>query len=295
MTTREYLEAILRSQTFAPGSPELKDLQERGEEVKTVLKGKFGTKPRLREAGSKRKGTLIKAAYDLDLTCYFLHDDTTAGGTLKEISDSVEDALREKYWTVRKGSAIRVWDSSGVTDFHVDVVPGRFVDKSEDDVFLYQSSGEKERLKTNLEVHISHVRDSGAVDAIRLMKFWRERNGGSIKTFALELLVIKLLEDKKNEPLSDQLLHVWTPFRDEADDLTIEDPANPSGNDLSETLNYGVRTELSNIARTTLAAIESSGWEAVFGEIEEEKAQRVEALRRIAASSPAQSRPWADG
>lgn len=295
MTPNDYLEAVLRDQTFAPDSPELKELQVRGEEVKRLLTDKFGTAPRLREAGSKKKGTMIKESYDLDLACYFPHDDTTAGETLKEIYESVEAALAEKYHAVPKGSAIRIWDASAKTDFHVDVVPGRFVEKDDGDVFLYRCSGDKERLKTNLDVHIDHVRNSGVRDAIKLMKLWRERNGVAIKTFPLELLVIKLLKEKKDKPLSDQLLHVWTEFRDKADNLSIEDPANPTGNDLSELLNDSVRTQLSSAAAVTLQAVEDSGWEALFGEVEDEKAQRMEALSRITAGSPARTKPWAYG
>jgi hypothetical protein len=294
MTENEYLEAILLQQTLAPGSPELKELQERGEEVKSLLRSKFGT-ARIREAGSKRKGTMVKASYDLDLTCYFPHDDNSAGETLKEIFEGIEAALREKYVTSPKGSAIRVWDGTGKTDFHIDVVPGRFVDGNDGDVFLYRSSGDKERLKTNLDVHIDHVRDSGVLDAIRLTKLWRERNGGNVKTFALELLVIKLLEKKKNEALSEQLRHVWEQFKEDGENLTIEDPANPSGNDLSELLNDGIRSWLSSTATNTLDAIEQSGWDAVFGEVESDKSQRVEALRRITVATPIRTKPWGNG
>jgi hypothetical protein len=36
---------------------------------------------------------------------------------------------------------------------------------------------DKKRLKTNLDVHLDHVRDSGVIDAIRLAKLWGVRNG----------------------------------------------------------------------------------------------------------------------
>ena len=294
MTENEYLEAILLQQTLAPGSPELRELQERGEEVRSRLHSKFGT-ARIREAGSKKKGTMIKASYDLDLTCYFPHDDNSAGETLKEILEGVEAALREKYVTSPKGSTIRVWDATGKTDFHVDVVPGRFVDGKDGDVFLYRSSGVKGRLKTNLDVHIDHVRDSGVVDTIRLIKLWRERNGGNVKTFALELLVIKLLERKTDKALSEQLRHVWEQFKESGENLTIEDPANPSGNDLSELLGNGIRFWLSSTAGSTVDAIEQSGWDAVFGEVEASESQRTEALRRIAVATPIRAKPWGNG
>ena len=85
MTENEYLEAILLEQTLVPGSAELQELQERGEEAKEVLRGTFGRSVRINEAGSKKKGTMIKASYDLDLTCYFPHDDNTANGNGKGV------------------------------------------------------------------------------------------------------------------------------------------------------------------------------------------------------------------
>lgn len=292
MTENEYLEAVLRQQTLAPESPELEQLQERGNEVKSLLQNKYST-ARTREAGSKKKGTMIKASYDLDVTCYFPHDDDSAGETLKGIFETVEAALQEQYVTSSKGAAIRVWDATGQTDFHIDVVPGRFVDGNEGDAFLHPSSSDKQRLKTNLDVHIAHVRDSGVVDAIRLLKLWRENNHLQVKTFALELLAIKLLEEKKDKPLGEQLLFVWGQFKENGDNLVVEDPANPHGNDLSELLNDGVRAALSTAADGTLRAIEQNGWQVVFGDVETNEAERAEALRRISVATPVRTRPWA--
>lgn len=294
MTDSEYLEVILLDQTLAPGSPELNELQERGEEVKKLLRRMSSKSVRVNEAGSKRKGTMIKASYDLDLTCYFPHEDDNVGDSLKDIYENVERALKEPYQTARKGSAIRLWDPTGKTDFHIDVVPGRFVDGNQGDVFLYCSSGDKERLKTNLDVNVAHVRDSGVIDAIKLMKLWRVQNSIPVKTFALELLVIKMLEEKKGSRLSEQMLHVWRQLRDDSADITIEDPANPNGNDLSELLNEEVRKQLSVAASRTLQTVEGAGWESVFGASQIDKAKRGEALTRIAAATPAQVKPWSN-
>jgi len=89
-------------------------------------------------------------------------------------------------------------------------------------VFLYRSSGEKGRQKTNLDVHIEHV---------------------------------------------------WTELRDNVEDIKIEDPANPTGNDLSELFNASVRQELSSNARRALELIERLGWEAVFGQVPEKSSR----------------------
>ncbi len=85
----------------------------------------------------------------------------------------------------------------------------------------------------------------------------------------LELLIIEMLKHKKSLGLPEQLKHVWTELRDNIDDVTIEDPANPTGNDLSELFNSSIKLELSTRARTALDLIERYGWEQVFGQVHE--------------------------
>ncbi len=287
MTPSEYLAKVLSAQTLASNSPELKDLQERRAEVEEHLREHFDdSSPTIRYGGSKAKGTMIKESYDLDIICYFQHDDTAAGDTLEDIYNNVRKALEGKYLVEPKSSALRLKDASANThgaDFHIDVVPGRFTDEEKADAFLYISSGEKKRLKTNLDVHVAHVKESGVTDAIRLMKLWKVRNRLSVRNFILELAVIELLSSKKGATVDTQLKHIWTELRDNVDDLTVEDPANPTGNDLSDLLN-AAKSELSAAAERTLDLIESSGWEAVFGPVEEDdRTENIAAMRRAAA------------
>lgn len=298
MTTNEYLKKVLQAQTLKEGSEELNALQERRAEVEKRIRAAFEkSAPTIRYGGSKAKGTMIREMYDLDIISYFANDDTGAGETLEAIYNSVKEALEKHYLVIPKASALRLTDLSPETlglDFHIDVVPGRFTDASKSDAYLYLSTGDKCRLKTNLDVHIAHVRDSGITDAIRLVKFWKVRNGINLKSFGLELLIIKLLNDKKNVSLATQLKHIWTELRDCIDRLSIEDPANPNGNDLSALLNDSAKAELTSVARRTLSLIEASGWEAVFGPVEEEKiAQAKEDHVRAAVTAVATpSRPW---
>ena len=297
MTNKQYLEEILNLQKLASDSAELKALQDHRADVEKLLLKHFAkSKPTIRYGGSIAKGTLIKEAYDLDVICYFEHEDTNAGATLKDIYENAEAALQSHYLVERKTSALRlkskVADQLGL-DFHIDVVPGRYTDDTKSDTFIYQASAEKCRQKTNLETHISYIRDSGVVDAIRLMKLWRERNGLRIKTFALELLTIEQLKSKKSLTLATQLEDLWTVLRDDVDSIFIEDPANPTGNELSELLNASVKQSLSLVATSTLKLIEADGWEAVFGPAEEiGKAQRADSLRQAAATVSTPSRPW---
>lgn len=298
MDNEKYLQEILKSQTLASDGPELKALQKHRETVESLLRKHFSdSSPTIRYGGSKAKGTMIREAYDLDIICYFPHDDTAAGDTLENIYNNVQKALSKEYLVEPKPSALRLKDSSmqnkGV-DFHIDVVPGRYTDDTKSDVFLYRASGEKKRLKTNLEIHIEQVKDSGLTDAIRLLKLWRIRNSMSVKHFALELLTIDLLKNKKSLGLSEQLKHVWKEMRDNIDGIYIKDPANPNGNDLSDLLNEVVRSELSSVADTNLNNIDKLGWEVIFGPSEDngEEEDRIVSLKQAAATVIRPTKPW---
>lgn len=288
MTDKEYLEKVLDNQKLEEGSDEIKKLRERRDEIESFLREKFEDyEIKIYYAGSYKKGTLIKDLYDLDLTCYFLND---CGKTLEEIYNEVAKALREKYFVKEKASALRIKSKDGEDDFHIDVVPGRYIDKingnTKIDVFLYRSTEDKCRLKTNLYVHLKHIRDSGVRRLIRLAKLWRIRNGLQIRTFPLELMVIKVLKDSENkDQLDDRMKEFWEELRDNIDNISIVDPAN-SNNDLSEVFDDTMKDTLSKTAKRTLEIIEESGWEAVFGKVEEEpKEETVARIHSVVASS----------
>jgi hypothetical protein len=288
MDADKYLEDVLKSQTLDDDGEEMKALCKRKGEVEKLLKDKFTNNPTIRFAGSKTKGTMIRESYDLDITCYFKSEDTQAGDSLKDIYQNVRAALQAKYTVESKASALRLrgldHDIHGV-DFHIDVVPGRFSDDKSKDVFLHRENDDKVRLKTNPDVHVEHVRDSGVRDAIRLAKLWRERNGVGIKSFVLELLVVDLLREKKDRWLQTQMKHLWTEFRDHSASLSVKDPANPEGNDLSSFLGEDVRNQLMQIATRTMEQVDADDWEKVYGKVGKENASAMSSLLSAAITS----------
>jgi len=174
-------------------------------------------------------------------------------------------------------------------DFHVDVVPGRYVDDSKTDAYLHQTTGDSKWLKTNLKIHIDHIRNSGVLDALRLMKLWNVRNVVGAKTFVLDLVVIELLKELRTKSLEDQLCHVWQIFKNEVDDLSVEDPAN-ANNDLKPMLDI-VREPLSRIAASTLNTIEIQRWAAIFGTTENSNTSAAIISAATLVERP--TRPWA--
>jgi hypothetical protein len=297
MTTNEYLSEVLKSQNLDDGSKELKELQMHRADVEKLLRDKFeDSSPTIRYGGSRAKGTLILESYDLDIICYFPSKDISAGESLEDIYNNVRKALEEKYYVTPKTSALRLKSKDPVSlalDFHVDVVPGRYVDGNDGDCFIFQSNAEKMRMKTNLDVHINHVKKSGVVDAIRLLKLWKTRKAIPVKQFVWELLIIKLLKGKTADSLSDQLENVWAEIINSKEPITVEDPANPNGNDLSPVLSE-VWSFLSSSSDATMKLIENSGWEAVFGTTKKlERYSRVEALTQAASAATVRTKPWA--
>jgi hypothetical protein len=293
MTANEYLRSILDEAKIGSASQELANLRARREEVEAALRDGFSqASPCIKYGGSKAKGTMVKASYDLDLTCYFACDDNAAGNTLDEIYANTKTALElVGYGVVEKTSAIRI--HSGSVDFHVDVVPGRFFDDTKTDVWLHRTQGDKKRMKTNPDVHIDHVRASGVRDAICLMKLWRSRiRLTSLRTFAIELLTIKILEELKSQPLDVQMQVLFETLEDQALDIAIQDPANPGGNDLSEVFAEDVRRMVKSGSANALFSVKASGWEAVFGPLQISAAARTSALAAAAATTTFHTKPW---
>jgi predicted nucleotidyltransferase len=259
---------VLSLQGIEQGSGEHEALNDEYATVKAVLAAEIpDARPEVVVGGSLAKGTIIRSSYDLDVVAYLDNDDTGAGDTLSEIYDAFVKALGTAYKAEPKRSAIRLTERADgtVLPFGVDVVPGRFTNEQRDDVFLFQAEGEKNRLQTNLRKHVSHVQDSGHADVIRLAKLWKLRAGLEVKTFVLELVVLAALENSQETTLSGRLVHVWTRLRDDIDGLTVEDPANPTGNDLSSIYGDAEQMALMGAATVALDLVEQGDWPEVFG------------------------------
>lgn len=228
--------------------------------------------------------------YDLDIIVYFPREETAAGKTIKEVYESVQTALEKQYAVDPKTTALRV--KSKDRDLKIDVVPGRFVDENKSDAFVHQNGGSKDYLKTNLDKHIEHIRDSGCIEEIRLAKLWRPCAGIMVRTFPLELVVVKILGQTAPRGLSARMTHVIRSIRDEIEKISIEDPAN-SGNDLSDALSPDMRRGMALAAASTLQRVERDGWTGVFDMVANAPGkQRDEAMRITVINSPSRPQPW---
>jgi len=291
METEEYLKNTLKKEGLNEKSDEMDAMQAEKINVEKAISAAFDGSPVIKYAGSCKKGTMVKSSYDLDITCYFKREDNSAGETLEEIFNNVQVALAKKYFITPKRSALRLQSQDKKLDFHIDVVPGRFVDETETDCFLHQTTGDKERLKTNLDVHISHIKNSGLTKTIQLVKIWRNIFVLPVKTFVLELLVVKILDKNKDQDGLEKCLKIF--FEQVATNIkniALKDPAN-SGNDLSPIFNETVKQNLSQAADRTMTLIKNDKWIDLFGPIEEENREyTTTAVQKVARSNG--PTPW---
>ncbi len=295
LSDEQYLKNILQSQTLADDGIEMKELREQRDNVEQLLKEAFPAVT-IRYGGSKIKGTLIKESYDLDLVCYFPYDETAAGTTLKDLYQNVSKTLTGQFMVEDKTSAVRLLSRTLEkvgTYTHVDVVPGRYTDATKSDCYLHQNGGSKERLKTNLDTHIEHIRDSGVVPALRLLKLWKVLNGMEIKQFAFELLGVELLKGKKGTSLADQLKHFSQTVSQSEEPISIQDPANPTGNDLMP-LMKAAWPHLRLLASQTYQNIANDDWASIFGDVPADTSAVAEQLSAAihVAREQQPTKPW---
>jgi methyltransferase-like protein len=267
MTVQEYLKNLLISQEIKPDDPEVRALEIHKDEVTKFLRQEFGNDPVIKYAGSYAKKTMIRESYDLDIVCYFPASDARS---LKEIHDEVADHLKKKYLVQEKASAVRITnlkEGGEPSGYHIDVVPGRFIAGSSD-VFLHVTEGERERMQTNLKTHINHIAESGCADVIKLAKLWGHRNNLQLKTFVLELFVIKSLSGSHDKTdLQKSFLKVLGSFRDDFTAIQLVDPAN-TGNIVSSLIHSSYKVFVANVAKEALVKLGDDNnlvrWKAIF-------------------------------
>jgi len=296
MTIKDYLQNILTNQDLS--EQQEKDLQSHKKEVTDFLRKELGDDPVIKYAGSREKGTMIKDHYDLDIVCYFPSSDTRP---LKDIRNDVADKLSQEYLLTHKASAERILDLKGSeapVDFHIDVVPGRFIEDT-DDVFLHVAYGEKERLQTNLKVHIDHIKNSDCVPIIRLVKLWAFRNNINIKTFVLELFVVKTLSDYENkDDLRKSFIKILEEFKDRFTSTQLVDPAN-SNNIVSQLITDSDKTLVAESAKRTFDNLADSEdinkWKDAFKDNDtDSKSSTTKApgIAYVAGNSFQPNKPW---
>lgn len=250
---RTYFQSLLKSQNLR--ATEIEALQDLRNEIQRQLSVLDGN-PRFYYAGSYGKKTMISARYDLDLVVYWPDD---AGYTIKGIYDGVGQVL-QSHWNIVNSKTV-CWELPFDGGFHIDIVPGRALDRNFFEANLYRTDTGS-TLKTSLKTHIDTVRNSGRIPAIRLMKLWKERRRVPFrKSFLLELMTIEGCRGRNFDDFPGQIMGSLTYIRDNILNCSFKDPAN-TNNSLSDDLDRATRVEIKTEAE---AAIAATTWQDVFG------------------------------
>lgn len=248
----DYFSKLLAEQKLTDA--EIKALQELRATIENQLSVLSGN-PRFYYAGSYGKHTMIRQRYDLDIVVYWPHD---CDYTIKGIYDAVGRTLM-KYWRCVIPKTV-CWELPFQGGFHIDVVPGRALDATFVEANLYRTDTGT-TLKTSLKKHIKIVRGSGRLDAIRLMKLWKERRGVPFKkSFLLEVMTIIGCRGTSTTDYSKQLVAALRHIRDTIETCNIKDPAN-TANSLSDDLDKAARAKIKAAAD---AALRAKYWSEVF-------------------------------
>jgi len=266
MTANEYLNQLLED--YKLSDDEKEEIKTKRDEVKEKLESHFGSKiVKIKYSGSISKKTAISSSKDIDIAVHFKKD---AFDTLEKMYDSVYEFLEGEYDNPRKQNV-----SIGLEDENVDVVPGRRLDEdtSNNDVKLYRRDTGTS-LKTNLETHKNHIKESGCRKIIRLMKIWKYRNDLKFKSFALELLVIKALDGFEGTSLKDKTKKVLEYIEENIETVELIDPAN-SSNNVSDSIKSINKKRMKLKAKSCLAYLdgiesgdetELSAWKKVYND-----------------------------
>jgi len=197
-------------------------------------------------SGSFAKGTGNRSGTDIDLFISLSH---TTSETLKEIYETLFTKLTQAgYSPKRQNVSLNV----RVGGYDVDLVPGKRQGLFGDDHSLYRRKADT-WTKTNVTIHINHVRMAGRINETRILKLWRNQKGVDFPSFYLELTVINALSGTLFGTLADNVWKVFIHLRDTFANARVVDPAN-TNNIVSDDLTDAERGAIKAAAISALAA-----------------------------------------
>ena len=207
----------------------------------------------LKQSGSSAKGTALKGVADVDIFIS-LKSDTTQ--TLKELFNLLDTHIKQAgIATRRQDVSIRVTQY----DLNIDLTPGKKQSGYQNYHSIYSSKRDT-WLQTNIDLHVTMVKNSGRQNEIILTKIWRQNHGLSFPSIYLELIVLDALKNKTIGDLANNFYAVLTFLRDSFVPKTVIDPAN-TNNIISETLYL---SEKQLIAGKAKEALLKSTWREII-------------------------------
>ena len=244
MTVDQYLQGILdREAVDASFTSPVRSVQAK---VQPTIKGWAGQHLRsVSPSGSFAKGTANKNGTDIDL---FISLAETTNEPMRDIYNKLFNTMKSAGFSPKKQN---VSINVTVNGYDVDLVPGRQQNFLTEDHSLYRRRADT-WTKTNVSTHINHVRFSGCVSEIRILKLWRNQKGLDFPSFYLELSVMQALSGSLGT-LPERVMTSFRYIRDNFSNARVVDPAN-TANVVSDDLTSAEKASVKAAAVSALAA-----------------------------------------
>lgn len=195
-------------------------------------------------SGSLAKGTAVSLGTDADI---FLSLSSITPGTLSQMYNSLYNQVTNAGYMARKQNV-----SVGVDigDYKIDLVPARRQSQYNNYHSLYKSKTYS-WTQTDIDKHITAVKNSNRLDEIKLTKIWRELHNLSFPSFYLELVIIHCLKGYRYGQLESNFLRVLSFLSSEFKNRRYLDPAN-TNNVISDDLNSYEKQLLATQAKASV-------------------------------------------
>lgn len=267
----KHLNCVLKSHYIENNEALMKAYREKRNEVREDLKVRYGADIyRILHSGSYKKKTAINIKFDMDLVVPFKKNIDSLEGIFNDMYEFFNDEYRKRDSTLfevkRQKIAIGLLFRIDGHILDLDIVPGREINDYETDgnlnVYVNDTMGgiaKGSYIRTNIQKQIDNIRaNSTARESIKLMKVWKRRFNGQIKSMVIELICIKAFENfNGNTDNYSKLTHVIEFIRDNIKTIRLVDPGN-SNNDLSKALDDVQKENISNTMKWMIDGIKNN-------------------------------------
>ncbi|MBU2865706.1 hypothetical protein [Pacificibacter marinus] len=196
-------------------------------------------------SGSFAKGTGNRVGTDIDL---LLSLSSSTPDSLAQIRKTLGNCLRQHGYNFREQNV-----SLGITvgGYQVDLVPGKRQSQYGGDHSLYRRKANT-WTKTNIQTHVSRVRDSGRTEEIRVLKLWRDQKGLDFPSIYLELATLQALHGRPLGQLAGNVVHALKFFGNNLTTIRVIGPAN-TNNVISDDLSAPGKQAVASAAKRALS------------------------------------------
>lgn len=207
-----------------------------------------GHKYILKLSGSLAKGTGITGTTDIDLFVS-LDPSVSTCNTLEFVYNTLRNRFNGAGYAAREQNVSIGIDHTGLK---MDIVAGVRHNVLGLDHSVWKRKA-KTWTKTNIDQHVTHVKNSGRVFDIKALKIWRKLRNLDFPSFYLELSVIEALKGHTllGASPSQNFVQMMNYLTNDFLDKKILDPANQS-NEVSDELTKDEKLKIKAAAENTL-------------------------------------------